>query len=85
MTRAPSTAPAMVPMPPANEVPPMTAAAMTWSSAPVPRPLVAEFWRAVRMMALTAASTPMMTKVHMIVRRVLMPDSSAASGLPPMA
>ena len=30
----------------------MTAAAMTWSSAPVPKPLVAEFRRAVRMMAL---------------------------------
>ena len=31
-------APGIVPMPPANDVPPMTAAAMTWSSAPVPRP-----------------------------------------------
>src|SRR6185503_440762 len=31
MTNAPSTAPGMVPMPPANEVPPTTAAAMTYS------------------------------------------------------
>ena len=29
MTSAPSTAPGIVPMPPANDVPPMTAAAMT--------------------------------------------------------
>ncbi len=32
MTKAPRTAPGIVPMPPANEVPPMTAAAMTYSS-----------------------------------------------------
>ena len=36
MMSAPSTAPGMVPMPPAKEVPPMTAAAMTDSSAPRP-------------------------------------------------
>ena len=35
MTTAPRTAPGMVPMPPANDVPPMTAAAMT-SARPVP-------------------------------------------------
>ena len=29
MTTAPRTAPGIVPMPPANDVPPMTAAAMT--------------------------------------------------------
>ena len=32
MTNAPSTAPGIVPMPPANDVPPTTAAAMTYSS-----------------------------------------------------
>ena len=32
MTRAPRIAPGIVPMPPANDVPPMTAAAMTYSS-----------------------------------------------------
>ena len=37
------------------------------------------------MAALTAQSTPISTNVIMIVRRVLMPPSSAASGLPPMA
>ena len=55
MMSAPSTAPGMVPMPPANDVPPMTAAAMTDSSAPVPQPLVADCRRAVEMTALTAA------------------------------
>ena len=37
MTTAPRMAPGMVPMPPANDVPPMTAAAMTYSSAWVRR------------------------------------------------
>ena len=32
MTKAPRTAPGMVPIPPANDVPPTTAAAMTYSS-----------------------------------------------------
>ena len=36
MRTAPKTAPGIVPMPPANDVPPMTAAAMTASSAPTP-------------------------------------------------
>ena len=36
ITSAPRTAPGMVPMPPANEVPPMTAAAMTYSSSQRP-------------------------------------------------
>ena len=43
MMTAPSTPPAIVPMPPANDVPPMTAAAMTCSSTPVPNPFVAAF------------------------------------------
>ncbi len=84
MTTAPSTPPAMVPMPPAKEVPPMTAAAITCSSAPVPRAEVAAFRRAVMMTAAIAASTPITMNVFMIVHRVLMPASTAASGLPPM-
>ena len=36
MNTAPRTAPGIVPMPPANDVPPMTAAAMTYSSLWVP-------------------------------------------------
>ena len=54
MTTAPRTAPGIVPMPPANDVPPMTAAAMTYSSSACPRPTVAAFRRAVRTAALTA-------------------------------
>ena len=84
MITAPRTPPAIVPMPPANDVPPMTAAAMTWSSAPVPRAEVAAFRRAVTMTAAMAASAPITMNVFMIVQRVLMPASTAASGLPPM-
>ena len=36
MTTAPSTAPGIVPMPPANDVPPMTAAAITSQLRPRP-------------------------------------------------
>ena len=35
--------------------------------------------------ALTAARTPMIMNTFMVTQRVLMPASSAASGLPPMA
>ena len=47
-------------------------------------PFVAAFRRAEITTAAMAASTPMTMNVFMIVRRVLMPASSAASGLPPM-
>ena len=45
-------------MPPENDVPPMTAAAMTSSSFWMPRLVVAELRRAVWMAALTAHSMP---------------------------
>ncbi len=83
MTIAPSTAPGIVPMPPANDVPPITAAAITSSSFCTPRFVTAALRRAVWMAALTAHSTPISTNVIITVRRVLMPPSSAASGLPP--
>ena len=83
MMTAPSTAPGMVPMPPENDVPPMTAAEMTSSSFCTPRLVTAALSRAVWTAALTAHSTPIRTNVSMIVRRVLMPPSSAAFGLPP--
>ena len=54
MTTAPRTAPGIVPMPPANEVPPMTAAAMTSSSFWTPRLVTAALSRAVWIAALTA-------------------------------
>ena len=85
MMTAPSTAPGMVPMPPANEVPPMTAAEMTSSSFCTPRFVTAALRRAVWTAALRAHSMPMSTNVYMMVRRVLIPPSSAASGLPPKA
>jgi hypothetical protein len=84
MTTAPRTAPGIVPMPPANEVPPMTAAAMTYSSLCVPRLTVAAFRRADSTTPPTAARMPMITNVIMIVRLVLIPARFAASGLPPI-
>ena len=84
MITAPRTPPAIVPIPPANDVPPMTAAAMTCSSTPIPSPWVAALSRAEVTAAAMAASMPMAMKVFMIVSRVLMPASTAASGLPPM-
>ena len=55
---APRTPPAIVPIPPENDVPPMTAAAMTCSSTPVPRADVAAFSRAEVTAAAIAASMP---------------------------
>ena len=66
MITAPSTAPLIVPMPPANEVPPMTAAEMTSSSFWTPRLVTAEFRRAVWIAALTAHSTPIKTNVRIV-------------------
>ena len=85
MNSAPRTAPGIVPMPPANEVPPMTAAAMTKSSLRIPSEFTAASSRPDVMAALIATSTPMSVKVFITVQRTLMPESSAASGLPPMA
>ena len=81
---APRTPPAIVPIPPENDVPPMTAAAMTCSSTPVPRADVAAFSRADVTAAAIAASMPIAMNVFMIVQRVLIPARTAASGLPPI-
>ena len=70
-------------MPPANDVPPTTAAAMTYSSSLWPTSRVDPLSRAEEMAAAIAHRTPIRMKVFMIVQRVLMPASSAASGLPP--
>src|SRR5439155_1576763 len=85
ITTAPRIAPGTVPMPPANDVPPMTAAEITSSSFCTPRFVTAASRRAVCTAALIAASAPMSAKVSMIVRRTLRPASAAASGLPPIA
>ena len=75
----------MVPMPPASEVPPMTAAAITRSSSSVPSALVEALRRAEEMAALMATSAPMIMNTFIVTQRVLMPARLAASGLPPMA
>src|SRR5439155_10884093 len=85
MTTAPRTAPGIVPMPPENDVPPITAAAIVSSSAWTPRLVTADWSRADWIAPLTAASTPISMNVYKIVRLTLMPPSSAASGLPPIA
>ena len=72
-------------MPPASDVPPMTAAAMIKSSSSVPSELVEELRRADEIAALIAARTPMIMNIFMVTQRVLMPARSAASGLPPIA
>ena len=58
MSTAPSIAPAMVPTPPASEVPPMTAAAMTRSSASVPSEFVAALRRAIDIAPLNGGQKP---------------------------
>jgi hypothetical protein len=50
-----------------------------------PCALVAALRRAVEMAAAMAQSTPISMKIFTVTQRVLMPASSAASGLPPMA
>ena len=85
ISTAPSIAPATVPTPPASDVPPITAAAMTRSSASVPSELVAALSRAIDTAPPMAASNPISMKTFTITQRVLTPASSAASGLPPMA
>ena len=57
----------MVPMPPGEEVPPMTAAAITYSSLSCSEPLVAALRRAICTAAAMATSTPMRAKVLTIV------------------
>ncbi len=58
MTTAPRIAPGTVPMPPANEVPPITAAAITSSSFWTPRLVTAALSRAVEMAALIETRMP---------------------------
>ncbi len=86
ITSAPSMAPAIVPMPPASEVPPITAAAIDIE-------LVERAERVGRGVEArrrdrrrdAAPAAPIRMKILTVTQRVLMPASSAASGLPPMA
>ena len=86
MISAPSTEPRIEPLPPASAVPPITAAAITYSSMPVPSELVPALSRATdddrrhgdqhRRAAANSIS---------VTRLTGMPTSAAASGLPPIA
>ena len=70
ISTAPSIAPATVPTPPESDVPPITAAAMTRSSASVPSELVAASRRAIDIAALTAVKSPISMNTFMITQRV---------------
>ena len=78
-------APEIVPTPPASDVPPTTAAAITNNSSRSPNALVALFNRADAITAAIPAKPPLSAKILTVIARVLMPDKAAASGLPPMA
>ena len=71
--------------PPCTAAPPMKAAEMASSSNPSPAFGPARFRRAVNTSPASAASTPMLTNRKKSTWRVLMPDSSAAWRLPPIA
>ena len=64
---------------------PITAAAITLSSASVPIELVPAPSRAVVMTAATAASPPIQANTPSVTLRTSMPASAAAAGLPPIA
>ncbi|MNS97127.1 hypothetical protein D3C72_1314510 [compost metagenome] len=85
MISAPSTEPKIEPLPPASAVPPMTAAAITYSSMPVPSELVPALSRAIDTMAATVTSTASSANNISVTRCTGMPTSAAASGLPPIA
>ena len=85
MTKAPITTPRTLPTPPEADAPPMKQAAMTSSSKELPALGVAELSLAATISPARPASTPMLTKVRKISRSVLMPESCAASRLPPSA
>ena len=63
----------------------MTAAAITRNSSSEPMSLVWLARRACATIAEIAQRTPIRVKIFTVSIRVLMPDSSAASGLPPAA
>ena len=85
MISAPSTEPSTVPLPPDRLTPPITAAAITYSSMPVPSELVPAFRRATATIAAIVMVTDSSRNSCSVTRRTGMPTSRAASGLPPMA
>ena len=75
----------MVPSPPISDVPPITAEAIASSSAFWPAEVVAAFSREVEKMPAIAVMSPMIMKSAKVCLGTLMPESFAASGLPPIA
>ena len=85
MIKAPMTAPATLPMPPARLVPPITQAAMASSSAMLPAEGEPAPRRELRINPAIATIRPLMANTASLVRSTLIPDKRAASRLPPMA
>ena len=78
-------APTIVPTPPVTAAPPMKAAAMASSSAPVPAAGWAPLVYAEKMTPAMPARKPMLTKIQKLTFRTFTPESIAADRLPPMA
>ena len=75
----------MVDTPPANDVPPMTQAAIASVSYPTPMFGCAALIFAVIRMPAIPAKMPLMTKVIVRVQKIFTPDAVAALMLPPTA
>ena len=85
MISAPRQAPKMVPRPPISEAPPITQAAMASSSLSVPASGDALPTLAVKINAAAPDKAPSRANTFSMLRLLLMPESRAASALPPMA
>lgn len=74
-----------LPRPPIRLVPPITTAAITWSSKPIRMFGSADCIRAVSITAATAASVPHSAKTITLIGRGSMPERRTASSFVPMA
>ena len=77
--------PMTVPIPPETAAPPMNTAAIASSSQPMPSWGPDAVARATQIMPASAARTDMFIITKKLTRRILTPESSAASRLPPTA
>ena len=76
----------MAPRPPRMLVPPTTTAAIGGkTTSPSPSPAIAVPVREIRIAPATPAAKPLNANAPTRTARVLMPDSRAASALPPVA
>src|SRR6266540_3594811 len=85
MISAPIKVPTTVPSPPSKLVPPITVAAIASNSYDIPAMGCAEFNRAVSRIAAKPLNNPAIPYTIVLYSLTLMPDSNAASSLPPMA